>query len=279
MNHYSTFWYFRFIKKFSDFCLDKGAIISFKSWATAIALYRAIDRLRVSSDNSVTEHSAENTIVSDSAKNSFVLRASADSVEDFTNESDIAITYEDYGIDNFLGMSFEICGENISDVAVSVTGGSLSKVVKTISSEPLRYESEEKYIHYLTCTTDDKAAFFNYELTYAGSEITEKYDGNNKYGFCVSGERYEEITNSLGEVKKVHYACIDEFNDQILTVDVKYTDGTEEIKNYTLKTGRLKIDTGEERIVNGQAMKVLPEFTDDEETPWIYGVIASLVEE
>lgn len=27
MNHYSTFWYFRFIKKISDFCLDKGAII------------------------------------------------------------------------------------------------------------------------------------------------------------------------------------------------------------------------------------------------------------
>ena len=28
MNHYSTFWYFRFIKKISIFCLDKGAIIS-----------------------------------------------------------------------------------------------------------------------------------------------------------------------------------------------------------------------------------------------------------
>jgi len=27
VNHYSTFWYFRFIKKISDFCLDKGAII------------------------------------------------------------------------------------------------------------------------------------------------------------------------------------------------------------------------------------------------------------
>ena len=135
----------------------------------------------VSDDNSISEQSTEKekNIVSESAKNSFVLRVSADSVDDLNfNNSDIVIKKGDYGVNNFLGLDFEVSGENISEVLVSVTGGSLCKVIKTVSSEPANFGNEEKYVHQFSETTDDKVSFNNYEMTYAGSEISEKYDGN-----------------------------------------------------------------------------------------------------
>ncbi len=180
-------------------------------------------------------------------------------------------------------MNFGIYGANIDEVKISVTNGSLCKVLKTISSTPSRPAGEEKYIHAVQEVRDEingETTYASYDITYAGSEITEKYDENSLYGFCVSGDRYEELFSELdGDVKQLNHRCIDEFNDQTLKVVIKYTDCTEETKKYFLKSGKLKVDTSEEKVQNDDfTMKVIPEFTDGEGQPWVYGIIASETE-
>ena len=230
-------------------------------------------------DNVTDAVQDENFQNTNSALNSFILKVDADSVDDF-NDSNIAFKFEDYAVDNFLGMSFDICGENIDMVNASVSGGALCKVNKTTTKSPDLPSDMDQYIHVISQVTYDKNTFVNYEMTYAGNEITEKYDGNTKFGFCISGERYEEIVDSMGEnLKGIHHTCIDEFNDEVLTVTVTYKDGTTETKNYNLNSGKIKVDVSEETIMNDNfEMKVLPEFVDSEDQPWIYGLLAVLDE-
>lgn len=271
-------------KKGSEKNMKKSVIMKVIAGAaaTAAAFAFVTGNINIPGKGDSNIISVENGDVSVS-KNSFVLRASAASIEDYSfNNSDIAIVYSGHSIDNFFGMDFEISGENISEVSVSVSNGSLCKVIKTKTSDlPLDIDNMEKYVHMISSSSNDdnREAWINYEMIYSGNEITEQYDGTNKYGFCLSGERYEEIFNSFGEGqdKNAYYACVDEFDGQTLTVAVKYTDGTEETKNYTLKSGRLKVDTSADYILNEESeMKVLPEFTDGEGTPWMYGIVASL---
>ena len=82
----------------------------------------------------------------------------------------------------------------------------------------------------------------------------------------------------MGEnLKGIHHTCIDEFNDEVLTVTVTYKDGTTETKKYNLNSGKIKVDISEEKTVNENGeMKVLPEFVDGEDQPWIYGLLATL---
>lgn len=253
--------------------------------------------------------------------NSFMLRAGAYESDSDSNSGKLVLKDNGTGINNFTSMEFQVIGENIADVNLSVNKGCLAKIIKTKTDENFAdgnfgtdYENateinqdaensssndekdtddyiigysngnnsmsvsksedagsdnslpENDYNHIQDCIGTDEGTFI-YDYTNLGSSVQEKYDPNVYYGFCVSGERYKEISNEYYEdLPKIFHTCYDEFNGGELTVEVTYTDGEKEKAVYSLASGKLKVDD------NNNAIQ---EFVTSDNEGYIYGVIAS----
>lgn len=253
--------------------------------------------------------------------NSFMLRAGAYESDSDLNSGKLVLKDNGTGINNFTSMEFQVVGENIADVNLSVNKGCLAKIIKTKTDENFAdgnfgtdYEnateinqenkdfsedneqntgdyiigysngnnsmsvsksedagsdnssSENDYNHIQDYIGTDEGNFI-YDYTNLGSSVQEKYDPNVYYGFCVSGERYKEISDEYyDDLPKLFHACYDEFNGGELTVEVTYTDGEKEKAVYSLASGKLKVDDKNYAI---------QEFVTNEDEGYIYGVIAS----
>lgn len=248
--------------------------------------------------------------------NSFMLRAGAYESDSDSNSGKLVLKDNGTGINNFTSMEFQVIGENIADVNLSVNKGCLAKIIKTktdgnfgtdyenateINQDAENSSSndekdtddyiigysngnnsmsvsksedagsdnslpENDYNHIQDCIGTDEGNFI-YDYTNLGSSVQEKYDPNVYYGFCVSGERYKEISDEYyDDLPKIFHACYDEFNGGELTVEVTYTDGEKEKAVYSLASGKLKVDD------NNNAIQ---EFVTSDNEGYIYGVIAS----
>lgn len=211
--------------------------------------------------------------------NSFMLRAGAYESDSDSNAGKLVLKDNGTGINNFTSMEFQVVGENIADVNLSVNKGCLAKIIKTKSIENNSMSvsksedagsdnslSENDYNHIQDYIGTDEGNFI-YDYTNLGSSVQEKYDPNVYYGFCVSGERYKEISDEYYEdLPKIFHTCYDEFNGGELTVEVTYTDGEKEKAVYSLASGKLRVDDKNNAI---------QEFVTSDNEGYIYGVIAS----
>ena len=171
---------------------------------------------------------------------------------------------------DFTGCLFQVTGENIRKVTLSVDRGGLyrSETRRGLTDDEVQalWKAEEN--GELTCNVygaDEDALPDADIMTALGSEATEDYDPAASYGFWVPPD---EMLEKTGDAKQNLWDAIDTFDGAHLTVEVTFADGGTQSRTYTLSTGRLRLDQYE----NG-TWTVLPQLAGDEE-PFVYGIYA-----
>lgn len=168
----------------------------------------------------------------------------------------------------YTGCLFQVTGENVKTISLSVDRGGLyrSELRTGLTREETRalLEAEDT-----VCSVygEDEDGPMNAELmTALGSSVTEDYDSEGWYGFLAPGaERSDWETDP----RTASNDSIDTFDGARLTVTVTFADGGEQSKIYTLSTGRLKAIYQED----SPGCILLPQLAGDDE-PYVYGIYA-----
>lgn len=171
---------------------------------------------------------------------------------------------------DFTGCLFQVTGENIQKVSLSVDRGGLyrSETRRGLTDDEVQalWKAEEN--GELTCNVygADEDAFPDADImTALGSEATVDYDPAASYGFWVPPE---ELSKESDDMRQDMWNAIDTFDGAHLTVEVTFADGGTQSRTYTLSTGRLRT----EQYENG-TWTVLPQLAGDEEA-FVYGIYA-----
>ena len=171
---------------------------------------------------------------------------------------------------DFTGCLFQVTGENIQKVSLSVDWGGLyrSETRRGLTDDEVQalWKAEEN--GELTCNVygaDEDALPDADIMTALGSEATEDYDPAASYGFWVPPE---ELSKESDDMRQDMWNAIDTFDGAHLTVEVTFADGGTQSRTYTLSTGRLRT----EQYENG-TWTVLPQLAGDEEA-FVYGIYA-----
>ena len=171
---------------------------------------------------------------------------------------------------DFTGCLFQVTGENIQKVSLSVDRGGLyrSETRRGLTDDEVQalWKAEEN--GELTCNVygaDEDALPDADIMTALGSEATEDYDPAASYGFWVP---LEELSKESDDMRQDMWNAIDTFDGAHLTVEVTFADGGTQSRTYTLSTGRLRT----EQYENG-TWTVLPQLAGDEEA-FVYGIYA-----
>lgn len=171
---------------------------------------------------------------------------------------------------DFTGCLFQVTGENIQKVSLSVDRGGLyrSETRRGLTDDQVQalWKAEEN--GELTCNVygaDEDALPDADIMTALGSEATEDYDPAASYGFWVPPE---ELSKESDDMRQDMWNAIDTFDGAHLTVEVTFADGGTQSRTYTLSTGRLRT----EQYENG-TWTVLPQLAGDEEA-FVYGIYA-----
>ena len=171
---------------------------------------------------------------------------------------------------DFTGCLFQVTGENIQKVSLSVDRGGLyrSETRRGLTDDEVQalWKAEEN--GELTCNVygaDEDALPDADIMTALGSEATEDYDPAASYGFWVPPE---ELSKESDDMRQDMWNAIDTFDGAHLTVEVTFADGGTQSRTYTLSTGRLRT----EQYENG-TWTVLPQLAGDEEA-FVYGIYA-----
>ena len=175
----------------------------------------------------------------------------------------------------FTGCLFQVTGENLQKVTLSVDRGGLyrSETRKALSNDEVQtlWQAEENGELVCSVYGADEGAPMNADvMTALGSNITVDYDPSASYGFWVPPE---ELSTASDDMKQDTWDSIDTFDGVHLTVEATFLDGKTESRIYTLSTGRLRLD----RYENG-TWTVLPQLAGDEEA-YVYGIYAVSEEE
>lgn len=175
----------------------------------------------------------------------------------------------------FTGCLFQVTGENLQKVTLSVDRGGLyrSETRKALSNDEAQalWQAEENGELVCSVYGADEGAPMNADvMTALGSDVTVDYDPSASYGFWVPPE---ELPTASGDMKQDTWDSIDTFDGAHLTVEATFLDGKTESRTYTLSTGRLRLD----RYENG-TWTVLPQLAGDEEA-YVYGIYAVSEEE
>ena len=183
-------------------------------------------------------------------------------------DSGSGIASEEAG--HYTGCLFQVVGEGIETVSLSVDRGGLyrSEILMGLTDEEVRklWQAEEAGGPVCSIYGEDEESPMNAEvMTALGSSVTEDYDPEVRYGFWVP-EYYEDPDADL---RQATWASIDTFDGARLTVTAAFADGTEQSKTYTLSTGKLRVEYGEDGT-----RTMLPQLAGDEE-PFVYGVYAA----
>ena len=183
-------------------------------------------------------------------------------------DSGSGIASEEAG--HYTGCLFQVTGEGIETVSLSVDRGGLyrSEILTGLTDGEVRklWQAEEASGPVCSVYGEDEDSPMNAEvMTALGSSVTEDYDPEVRYGFWVP-EYYEDPDADL---RQATWASIDTFDGARLTVTAAFADGGEQSKTYTLSTGRLRVEYGEDGT-----RTMLPQLAGDEE-PFVYGVYAA----
>ena len=171
---------------------------------------------------------------------------------------------------DFTGCLFQIAGENIAQVRLSIDRGGLYRyeVRENLTEEQMdgyRQAMAEGSLVPAAISQRDDGVWYMPEMTALGQSFQEDYDPEARYGFWVSPE--EMAPTGLGISIEAQMDA-DFFDGGLLTVAVISSDGTEKTQTYRLHTGDLKVEwTGD------GDMTVLPELAGEED-PWVYGIYA-----
>ena len=173
-------------------------------------------------------------------------------------------------IGHYTGCLFQVTGEGIETVSLAVDRGGLyrSETRTGLTTEEVRelWRAEEAGGPVCSIYGEDEDGPMNAEvMTALGASATEDYDPEVRYGFWVP--EYREDPDA--DLRQAAWASIDTFDGARLTVTVTFADGGEQSKTYTLSTGRLRVEYGEDGT-----RTMLPQLAGDEE-PFVYGVYAA----
>ncbi|MCF2663509.1 M23 family metallopeptidase [Oscillibacter valericigenes] len=171
---------------------------------------------------------------------------------------------------HYTGCLFRVTGEEIRTVSLTVDRGGLyrSETRTGLTTEEVRklWQAEEAGGSVCTIYGKDENGPMNAEvMTALGTSVTEDYDPEARYGFWVPEYREDPDT----DLRQAARASIDTFDGARLTVTVTFADGGEQSKTYTLSTGRLRVEYGEDGT-----RTMLPQLAGDEE-PFVYGIYAA----
>lgn len=177
----------------------------------------------------------------------------------------------DLKMGDFTGCLFQITGENIASVRLSIDRGGLYRY------QPRENLTDEQIDAYRQAMADgtlpataisqrDDGTWYMPEMTLLGGEVQEDYDPSAYYGFWLSTE--DSVTNTgLGIVVEAHMD-IDFFDGAALTITAVSPDGSESTQVYRLHSGALKVDWLEDNCLT-----VYPELAGPNE-PFVYGIYA-----
>ena len=172
-------------------------------------------------------------------------------------------------IGNYTGCLFQVTGEGIETVSLSVDRGGLyrSETRTGLSTEEVRklWQAEEAGGPVCSVYGEDEDGPMNAEvMTALGSSVTEDFDPEVRYGFWAP--EYHEDPDA--DLRQAYWDSIDTFDGARLTVTVTFADGGKQSKTYILSTGRLRVEYGEDGT-----RTMLPQLAGDDE-PFVYGVYA-----
>ena len=171
---------------------------------------------------------------------------------------------------DFTGCLFQIAGENIAQVRLSIDRGGLYRyeVRENLTEEQMdgyRQAMAEGSLVPAAISQRDDGTWYMPEMTALGTSVEEDYDPDARYGFWVSPEKM--APTGLGISIEAQMDA-DFFDGGLLTVAVISSDGTEKTQTYRLHTGDLKVEwTGD------GDMTVLPELAGPDDL-FVYGIYA-----
>jgi murein DD-endopeptidase MepM/ murein hydrolase activator NlpD len=172
-------------------------------------------------------------------------------------------------IGDYTGCLFQVAGENIKTVSMSIDRGGLyrNETRNGLDAEQVQALFQQEARGEIVCAvhgSDENGPMTEEVMTALGDSFTEDYDATVQYGFWVPPELYQETE----DLRQSAWDNIDTFDGAHLTVTVTFTDGSEQSKTYTLSTGKLRMEYDADGTVH-----VLPQLAGDEE-PCVYGVYA-----
>ena len=173
-------------------------------------------------------------------------------------------------IGHYTGCLFQVTGEGIETVSLTVDRGGLyrSETRTGLTTEEVRklWQAEEAGGSACSVYGEDEDGPMNAEvMTALGASVTEDFDPAARYGFWVP--EYQEDPDL--DLREQSWSSIDTFDGARLTATVTFADGGEQSKTYTLSTGRLRAEYGEDGTLT-----LLPQLAGDEE-PFVYGIYAA----
>ncbi len=136
----------------------------------------------------------------------------------------------------FTGCLFQVTGENLQKVTLSVDRGGLyrSETRKALSNDEAQalWQAEENGELVCSVYGADEGAPMNADvMTALGSDVTVDYDSSASYGFWVPPE---ELPTASDDMKQDTWDSIDTFNGAHLMVEATFLDGKTESRTYTL---------------------------------------------
>lgn len=175
---------------------------------------------------------------------------------------------------DFTGCVFQIMGENIETVSLSIDRGGLYryKLHENPTEEQMvtfRQAMAEGRMAAVDVSQEDGMRYMP-ELTVLGQSAREDYDPSMSYGFWVPPDKMAYNTG-MGIVPEAEMD-IDYFDNAVLTVGVTFTDGSEQARTYRLSSGCLQVGWG----IDG-TLELLPQLAGDREA-YVYGLYAAELE-
>ena len=176
---------------------------------------------------------------------------------------------------DFTGCLFQIAGENIAQVRLSIDRGGLYRyqVRENLTAEQMaeyRQAMAEGSLVPAAISQRDDGVWYMPEMTALGQSVQENYDPEASYGFWVPPEDMA-VNTGLGMTTEAQMDA-DYFDGGMLTVTVISPDGTEKAQSYRLHSGALKVEFAEDNSIT-----VLPEPVSQEEldnNSFVYGICA-----
>lgn len=176
---------------------------------------------------------------------------------------------------DFTGCLFQVTGENIAKVSLSIDRGGLYRyqIRENLTDEQLaeyRQAMAEGRIAPAAISQRDDGTWYMPEMTSLGESVQEDYDPEVLYGFWVPPEDMA-VNTGLGITTEAQMDA-DYFDGGTLSVTVISSDGTEKTQTYRLHSGNLKV-----RFAEDNTLIILPELADpnDREDLFVYGIYAT----
>lgn len=177
----------------------------------------------------------------------------------------------DLRMGDFTGCLFQITGENIASIRLSIDRGGLYRyqVRENLTDAQInayRQAMEDGTLPTTAISQRDDGMWYMPEMTRLGGEVQEDYDPNAYYGFWLSTE--DSVTNTGLGITIEAQMDVDFFDGAALTITAVSPDGGESSQVYRLHSGALKVE-----FTENNELTVLPELAGPDE-PFVYGIYA-----